>query len=73
MKHTVAAMSAREERIEAEAAALWRELYREPAPATADGREMLEEMLRRLPPAEYERLASPHLRRGGLSFPKRPR
>ena len=59
--------------IKAEAAALWRELYNEPAPALADGGEMLDLMLRRLPPAGYERIASPHLRRGGLTFPKRAR
>ena len=66
-------MSARKTRIKAEAAALWRELYDEPAPATADGGEMLEIMLRRLPAIDYDRLASPYLRRGALTYPKRAR
>ena len=66
-------MTSREERVEAEAAALWRELYDEPAPAMANGGELQDLMLRRLPPAAYERLASPYLRRSALSFPKRPR
>lgn len=64
-------MSTREQRIEAEATALWRELYDEPPPARANGGEMLELMLSRLPPASYERLNSPHLRRSTLSWPKR--
>jgi hypothetical protein len=63
-------MSARKRRIEAEAAALWRELYGEPAPATEDGCELLDMMLRRLPAVDYERLNSPHLRRSALTFPK---
>jgi hypothetical protein len=67
----VVCMSARERRIEAEAAALWRELYDEPAPASADAHELLDAMLRRLPAVDYERLSSPHLRRGNLTFPKR--
>lgn len=66
-------MSARKMRIKAEAAALWRELYDEPAPAAADGGEMLDLMLRRLPAAGYDRLASPFLRRDALTFPKRAR
>jgi hypothetical protein len=66
-------MSARQTRIKAEAASLWRELYDEPAPASADGGEMIDLMLRRLPQAGYDRLASPHLRRGALTFPKRDR
>lgn len=65
-------MSARKTRIQAEATALWRELCDEPAPAGADGGDMLEMMLRRLPAVGYERLATPHLRRGALTFPKRP-
>jgi hypothetical protein len=64
-------MSARERRIEAEADALWRELYNEPAPSTADAHELLDVMLRRLPAVEYERINSPYLRRSNLTFPKR--
>ena len=66
-------MSARQTRIKAEADALWRELCDEPAPAAAEGGEMLDLLLRGLPAVDYERLASPHLRRSELSFPKRPR
>jgi hypothetical protein len=64
-------MTTREERIEAEAADLWRELYDEPPPAMDDPGDMLELMLSRLPTVDYDRLASAGLRRGGLSFPKR--
>ena len=64
-------MSARETRSKAEAAALWRELYQEPPPALADGAELLDLMLRRLPSVGYERLSSPFLRRSALAWPKR--
>jgi hypothetical protein len=64
-------MTNREERIEAEAAALWRELYDEPPPSPAREGDMLDLMLRRLPPVGYDRLASPYLRRAALTFPKR--
>jgi len=63
-------MSARQKRIKAEADALWRELYAEPAPASADGGEILDLMLHRLPPIDYDRLSSPHLRRSALAYPK---
>jgi hypothetical protein len=66
-------MPTREQRIEAEAADLWRELYDEPPPSVEDAGDMLELMLSRLPTVDYERLASPFLRRGGLSFPRRAR
>ena len=69
----VFAMTSREQRIEAEAAALWRELYDEAPPARIEACEMLDLMLRRLPSAEYDRLNSPHLRHRGLSWPKRGR
>jgi hypothetical protein len=61
----------REKRIEAEAQALWRELYDEPAPALADGGEMLELMLTRLPDVSYDRMASPFLRRSVIAGPRR--
>ncbi len=64
-------MSARDQRIEAEAAALWRELYHEAPPAEAEGGEMLDLMLRRLPAVSYDRLNSPFLRRSAMSWPKR--
>jgi len=62
-------MSSRKQRVEAEAAALWRELYHE-APPDLDGGDMLEILLARLPPTSYDRLSSPHLRRAGISWPK---
>ena len=64
-------MSNRKQRIKAEANILWRELYDEAPPAGADGSEMLDMMLRRLPPASYDRLNSPFLRSSTLSWPKR--
>jgi len=65
-------MSSRQKRIEAEAVALWRELYNEvpPPPATGAG-DILDLMLRRLPDVSYERLNSPYLRRGAMAWPKR--
>jgi hypothetical protein len=63
-------MSARKMRIKTEASALWRELYDETPPAM-DAGEMLDQMLSRLPPASYDRLNSPHLRRSAMSWPKR--
>ena len=64
-------MSSRKQRIKAEAASLWRELYDETPPASAEGTDMLEIMLERLPPASYDRLSSPYLRQSALSWPKR--
>lgn len=64
-------MNNRKQRVKAEATALWRELYDEAPPVNADGDEMLDMMLDRLPPASYDRLNSPHLRRSTLSWPKR--
>jgi hypothetical protein len=66
-------MSTRDEQIEAEAAALWRELYDEAPPPGTEGRDLLEILLRRLPAVEYERLNSPLLRRASVSWPKRGR
>jgi hypothetical protein len=66
-------MSARDKRIRAEATALWRELYHEDPPPRMDAAQILELMLSRLPPAtRYEQLASPHLRRSAMSWPRRP-
>lgn len=66
-------MSSRKQRVKAEAAALWRELCSESPPACAEGADMLDMMLERLPPpAAYERLNSPYLQqRSGVSWPKR--
>jgi hypothetical protein len=63
-------MSRREERIQSEARALWRELYGEAPPAGAQGGDMLDLMLSRLPNTNYDRLNSPFLRAAGLSRPK---
>lgn len=64
-------MSTRTARLEAEAAALWRELYGEPPPAEADAGEMLDIMLRRMPAISYDRLSSPYMHRAAVSWPKR--
>lgn len=68
-------MSSRKQRVKAEASALWRELYDEAPPTSAEGADMLDMMLKRLPPpASYERLNSPYLhQRAGVSWPKRSR
>ncbi|HEY0647000.1 hypothetical protein [Phenylobacterium sp.] len=63
-------MPGRDERIYDEAAALWRQLYGEPPPAAADGSVILDLILDHLPGAEYERLATPHLRRSNITFPR---
>lgn len=52
----------RDERIQEEAAALWRELFGEPPPIAADGPMMLDVIMRSLPDAGYQRLQTPHLR-----------
>jgi len=64
-------MASRDQRVYQEAAELWRELYGEPPPKGADGRAVLEALLKRQDALNYERLNSPHLRRGGLTYPKR--
>jgi hypothetical protein len=63
-------MNTRKARIEAEASALWRELYPDAPPPMEPG-EMLDQMLSRLPPASYDRLNSPFLRRSEMSWPRR--
>ena len=62
-------MQAREQRIYEEASALWRELFGEPPPIRADGAIMLEIIMRSLPHAQYDRLASPYLRPTTISGP----
>jgi hypothetical protein len=64
-------MRGRDKAIKAEAVALWREIYHEDPPARIDGAQLLELMLSRLPPTAYDRLNTPHLRRGAMSWPKR--
>lgn len=64
-------MPGREDKIYEEAAALWRQLYGEPPPPTAaDGKVILDLILGGLPDADYEKLATPHLRRTNITFPK---
>lgn len=63
-------MPGRDDKIYEEAAALWRQLYGEPPPATADGATILDFILGDLPATEYDRLATPHLRRTNITFPK---
>ncbi|WP_041372924.1 hypothetical protein [Phenylobacterium zucineum] len=60
----------REDRIYEEAAALWRALYGEPPPITADGGTMLDIIMRTLPEAGYERLRTPHLRPTDVVMPR---
>lgn len=63
-------MSSRNQRVKAEAAALWREVCDEPPPASVEGVDLLDMMLKQLPPVSYERLNSPYLRRSAISWPK---
>lgn len=62
----------RQERIAAEAAALWKALYGEPPPIRTDGSTMLEVALGSLPEQRYERLRAEHLRPGAITFPRGP-
>lgn len=64
-------MTGRDERIRAEATALWQEVYGQPPPIVAEGGEMLEQILRNLPDASYERLTSPYLPRGSITWASR--
>ncbi|HET6970747.1 MAG TPA: hypothetical protein VFH92_06465 [Phenylobacterium sp.] len=61
----------RDERIYDEAAALWRRLYGEPPPREADGSTILALIVGDLADADYNRLATPHLRPGNIAFPRR--
>jgi len=60
----------RDQRIYEEAAALWRQLYGEPPPQEADGSMVLGLLLGKLPDADYNRLATPHLRPSAITFPR---
>lgn len=61
-------MTGREDRIRAEATALWREVFGEPAPSGVDGTEILDAIMRGLPELSYERMTSPHLRRSAMTW-----
>lgn len=63
-------MSGRDDRIYLEAAALWRELFREPPPIRADGATILDVIMKSLPEKPYDRLASPHLRPSQIARPR---
>lgn len=62
-------MTRRDEKIYEEAAALWTRLYSE-SPPQADGRIVLDMILRGLPDTSYGRLNTPHLRPAAIVFPK---
>lgn len=63
-------MNGRDERIQEEAAALWRELFGEPPPIRADGGTLLDIITKSLPERDYDRLASPYLRPSQIARPK---
>lgn len=63
-------MPGRDDKIYAEAAALWQRLYGVPPPA-ADGADILDKILGDLPRSDYQRLTSPFLRSSNITFPKR--
>lgn len=60
----------RDERIQEEAAALWRELFGEPPPIAAEGEVMLDVIMRSLPEMSYDRLRSPHIRPTNITLPR---
>jgi len=62
-------MRDRDQRIEQEAGALWRELFGEPPPIRADGPTLLDVIMRSLPERGYDRLTSPHLRPSQIKGP----
>ena len=64
-------MSGRDERIYEEAAALWRALHGDAAPAPPDPRTILDQITGALPDVSYDRLCSPHLRPSTIVGPKR--
>lgn len=64
-------MNRRKNKIELEAAALWRQLHGEPPPECADGSAMLDLILRGQPVPKYERLANPYLRPSNVAVPRR--
>ena len=63
-------MMRRDEKLYAEAVALWRQLRREPPPPGADAKTVLNLLLGSLPETRYERLSTPHLRPANIAFPK---
>ena len=65
-------MNGREQRIQEEVGALWRELFGEPPPVEADGAMMLDAIMRSLPEKPYDRLRSPYLRPTCITGPTTP-
>lgn len=67
-------MDPRDERIYEEAAALWRALHDDeapaPAPAPADAAALLDLITGNLPAVTYERLCSPWLRTSTITWPR---
>ena len=64
-------MDGRQQRVYEEASALWRELFRGPPPAQADGAALLDMITRGCEEVSYDRLRSPHLRPGTIAGPAR--
>ncbi len=62
--------SERDARVQAEAAALWRELFGEPPPIRAEGSMMLDAIMQSLPAKGYDRLCSPYLRPSQIAHPR---
>ncbi len=60
----------RDQKIAAEAAALWQALYGEPPPITTDGATMIDVALQNLPEMDYERLRAEQLRAANVTFPR---
>ena len=55
-------MTDRDQRLEDEVAALWREVVGKPPPEQADASLMLDALLKGMPEMAYDRLSSPYLR-----------
>jgi hypothetical protein len=63
-------MKTRDEKISAEAAALWRELFGAAPPADADGVSLLGLITGKLPDVRYDRMRSPFLRPSLITRPR---
>jgi hypothetical protein len=64
-------MTTRDEKVAAEAAALWREVFGVAPPAKTDGAAMLATITGGLPELRYERMRSPYLRPSLITQPRR--
>lgn len=64
-------MDGRDQRIAREAEALWREVFGRAPEIDADGRTLLDLLVRNCEPKSYERLNRPYLRDAELVFPRR--